>query len=87
MIGATEQRIALKAAAALPGMEADHVHPKTVWRWATAGVRGVQLETVFVGGQRFTTREALSRFCEAVTNRANAVLAVARKTGQRRIAS
>jgi hypothetical protein len=39
----------------------------TVWRWATNGVSGVKLETACMGGSRFTTREALQRFCEDVT--------------------
>ncbi len=37
-------------------------HLATVWRWAAKGVKGVRLETVVVGGQRFTTAEACDRF-------------------------
>lgn len=39
----------------------------TVWRWNTHGVRGVKLETVLIGGLRYTSREALQRFVEATT--------------------
>ena len=34
----------------------------TVWRWATDGVRGHVLETVLIGGTRFSSDEALRRF-------------------------
>jgi len=34
----------------------------TVWRWASAGVRSVKLETVSIGNSRYTSREALERF-------------------------
>jgi hypothetical protein len=39
----------------------------TVWRWAQRGVRNIKLESVYVGGSRYTTREALARFAEAIT--------------------
>ena len=31
-------------------------------RWRLSGVRGVKLETLLVGGTRFTSTEAISRF-------------------------
>lgn len=37
-------------------------HLATIWRWCQRGVRGVKLETIVVGGRRFTTTEALERF-------------------------
>ena len=37
-------------------------HISTVVRWCTRGVRGLVLESVIVGGRRFTSVEALSRF-------------------------
>lgn len=37
----------------------------TLHRWRLRGVRGVKLETLVVGGQRFTSREAIRRFVEA----------------------
>jgi Protein of unknown function (DUF1580) len=44
----------------------DHVasHPSlaSIYRWAFKGVRGVQLETILIGGRRYTSREAVARF-------------------------
>lgn len=37
----------------------------TLHRWRLQGVRGAVLETLVVGGQRFTSREAIRRFVEA----------------------
>lgn len=42
-------------------------HVATAYRWSTAGVRGVVLETIQVGGTRCTSREAVQRFCERLT--------------------
>jgi len=39
----------------------------TLTRWCEAGYRGVILDSVRVGSVRCTTREALARFVEAVT--------------------
>lgn len=39
--------------------------PATLNRWRLRGVRGVKLETLLIGGQRFTSREAIQRFIEA----------------------
>ena len=36
--------------------------PRTVWRWVLRGSRGRRLETVLIGGSRFTSREAIERF-------------------------
>ncbi|WP_169973105.1 DUF1580 domain-containing protein [Tautonia rosea] len=43
------------------------VHVSTIWRWVLAGVRGVQLETVTIGGSRYTSREAVQRFVERLS--------------------
>lgn len=37
----------------------------TLHRWRMSGVRGRKLETVLVGGIRFTSKEAIRRFIEA----------------------
>jgi hypothetical protein len=42
----------------------------TLWRWATAGCRGVKLETIMAGGSRATSFEAIERFFEQLTLRA-----------------
>jgi len=47
----------------LPGQP----HLSTLWRWYRRGVRGVRLETVVVGGRRFTSRAAIERFIERTT--------------------
>jgi Protein of unknown function (DUF1580) len=52
-----------EAAKLLPGRP----NVATLWRWRTVGCRGVKLETVLVGGKRFTSREALQRFVDATT--------------------
>ncbi len=42
-------------------------HIATVWRYVHTGVRGLRLETIKVGGKRFTSHEAVERFIERVT--------------------
>jgi hypothetical protein len=39
----------------------------TAYRWSLNGVRGVKLETVQIGGARYTSLEALQRFAAALT--------------------
>jgi hypothetical protein len=34
----------------------------TMWRWATRGARGRVLDTVVIGGRRYTSIEAIQRF-------------------------
>lgn len=42
-------------------------HVSTLWRWHKRGVRGIRLETVVIGGQRYTSSEAVQRFVDATT--------------------
>jgi len=42
-------------------------HISTLHRWATVGFHGVRLETIKVGAARCTSREALQRFVERLT--------------------
>jgi hypothetical protein len=59
-----ESILSLTAAAkSLPGRP----HISTTIRWYKAGVRGVKLETILLGGKRFTSREALQRFADRLT--------------------
>ena len=37
----------------------------TLHRWRLNGVRGVRLETLLIGGLRYTSREAIDRFIAA----------------------
>lgn len=36
----------------------------TIWRWMLKGTRGVQLDSVRIGGRRYTSKEACRRFME-----------------------
>jgi hypothetical protein len=55
----TEQlRLLTRASPEVPG----NPHVSTLIRWAHHGIRGVKLETVMVGGRRFTSVEAVHRF-------------------------
>ncbi len=51
----------------------DRIHPSTAHRWRIRGARGVRLETVLAGGQRYTSHEALLRFCAETTAAADSV--------------
>jgi hypothetical protein len=44
-----------------------------LYRWTTAGCRGVVLESVNVGGTRCTSRQALARFIARLSTKACAV--------------
>jgi regulator of protease activity HflC (stomatin/prohibitin superfamily) len=52
-----------QAAKSLPGK----LHVATLHRWRLRGVRGVKLESILVGGIRYTSEEALQRFADALT--------------------
>lgn len=47
------------------------VPPNTIVRWSQQGLSGVFLETIRIGGTRMTSREALQRFFEALTEKAD----------------
>lgn len=51
----------------IPSHAPGRPHIATCWRWINRGVRGVKLETVLIGGRRFTSLEALQRFVERTT--------------------
>lgn len=38
----------------------------TIWRWMSSGVRGTVLESMNVGGRRYTSKEAIARFTNAI---------------------
>ncbi len=40
----------------------------TVWRWVSAGLQGVRLESFRMGGKRLATRQAFLRFIAALNN-------------------
>lgn len=43
----------------------------SAWRWVLQGVGGIKLESVLIGGKRFTSTEAIQRFADARTSAAN----------------
>ncbi len=45
----------------------DHPHASTLWRWCREGLHGVRLEYLKVGRRIVTSREALDRFFERIT--------------------
>jgi len=45
--------------------------PATIWRWHAKGVNRIKLETVVVGGKRYTTEKAFVEFVRAVTKAAD----------------
>ena len=68
-----------EAANAVPGRP----HNSTVWRWHQKGVRGVKLETILIGGTRYTSNEALQRFFDRTTAAAAGTESVPRTSAQR----
>lgn len=50
-----------------------YVHVSAVYRWISRGVRDVVLESVKIGGQRYTSVEALQRFADRLSDTATAV--------------
>ena len=51
-----------EAASLLPTRNAKKVHPSTLHRWRSKGVRGVRLACYRVGNCWFTTQNALDEF-------------------------
>jgi len=37
----------------------------TISRWASVGVRGIKLESIYVGGRKVTSKQAVERFLQA----------------------
>jgi len=54
----------------------------TLHRWRTRGLRGVKLETVLLG-KRYTSREALQRFSEKTTAKADGVTVTMKPSARR----
>lgn len=53
-------------------------------RWVAQGVHGIRLETLKVGRTRVTSKQALQRFCEAVTAAADGDIAPVVRTSRTR---
>jgi len=43
------------------------IHISVVYRWVSRGLRGVQLESIRIGGTAYTSTEAIQRFGERLT--------------------
>ena len=60
-----------------------HPSKASVWRWVLKGVGGVKLESILIGGKRFTSAESIQRFCDRRTAAADGDPAPTRTSGQR----
>lgn len=69
-----------QAAALLPGNQGKPLSYTTVYRWATSGRKNVLLETMWMGGKRITSLEAIQRFMERLTTEASPALSTAYDT-------
>jgi hypothetical protein len=71
----SEEIFSLTAATRLPCFRnrraGKPINVSTLWRWATVGVRGIKLDTIMAGGSRSTSLEAIERFFQALTLRAD----------------
>ena len=67
---ASERMIALREVPRLlpPRAPGRRIHVATVYRWAKRGIRGAKLETLRIGGQLFTSTDALQRFVDACSS-------------------
>lgn len=52
----------------VPRRNGRRIHYSTVYRWVTKGAKGRRLESILVGGVRYTTVEAVGRFLSAKTH-------------------
>jgi Protein of unknown function (DUF1580) len=57
----------------------------TWWRWSTRGVHGVVLETIMIGGRRYTTAAALQRFIDQLSDRPAASRSLGQSPRMRRL--
>ena len=60
-----------------------HPSPASVWRWVLNGVGGVKLESILIGGKRFTSAESIQRFCDRRTAAADGDTPPVRTSRQR----
>ena len=64
----------------IPSHSPSRPHIATCRRWIQRGCRGVKLETVLIGGKRYTSLEALRRFIERTTAAADGTSSVTAST-------
>jgi len=53
-----------------PRSTGKRIHISAVYRWTQRGIRGVKLESVKIGGTTYTSKEALQRFAERLSDHA-----------------
>ncbi len=51
----------------LPKRNGRKCHLASIYRWKQCGLSGVRLETIYIGGTQYTSKEALERFFQRVT--------------------
>ena len=51
----------------LPPYQGRRLHPSTLWRWSSKGLKGVRLETLRLGGRILCSVEAVTRFAANLT--------------------
>jgi hypothetical protein len=72
-VGEDELLTLAQAARRLPPRNnGKRLHVAALYRWTSTGCGGVVLETIQLGGQRFTSVAALQRFAESLTQQARA---------------
>jgi hypothetical protein len=62
----SEPRLSLNALA-----QREQVHLSTVWRWCLRGVKGHKLESLNVGGKKFTSVPAFERWIARINGEAS----------------
>ncbi len=72
----------------IPIAEAPHHIPgrpslATVWRWVLNGTRAGKLESVLIGGRRFTSKKSIQKFAEQCTAAADGDTPPVRTSRQR----
>jgi hypothetical protein len=55
----------------------------TVWRWVLSGTRAGKLESILIGGRRFTSLESIQRFAQQSTAAADGNATTVRTSRQR----
>jgi hypothetical protein len=66
----TDALLSLKSVCRLiPGRRGKGIALTTVYRWAQRGCKGCRLDTILIGGTRYTTRGALDRFVASINQR------------------
>lgn len=68
MISTNQQLIEISQCPSyLESKTGNRVHVATVYRWVKDGIAGVTLDTIFIGGKRYSTPEALDQFFQEST--------------------